>query len=197
MRALPLLLCLLTACGGSEGAGGGSAGGGSAGGGSGSAGGGSAETDAGVPDGGTDAGRPDAGSSDAGAAFDTSLAGLQAFFQSKAYQAWPSEPAPHPSTGPHGGNVRTWVNPTLEASLDSNATSHPIGSVTVKELYGSGTTTVTGVAIDVKDTDGGWVFFEGFAPSFTGYYYRGTNNLCGNCHSAGRDYVLTTAAAIQ
>ncbi|MBX7097462.1 MAG: hypothetical protein K1X89_07110 [Myxococcaceae bacterium] len=171
-RALQLTVVLLTACG--------------------------VATEPGPGDSGLrDAGGADAGERlDAGAPLDTSEAGLVAFFKTQGYRAWRAEAAPHPSAGPHSGQVRTFVNDALSASLQAGASSHPRGSVAVKELLDAAGTTLTGVAIDVKGEDGTWVFLEGFAPSFTGYYYRGTQNLCGNCHRAGQDFVLTSKGAL-
>ncbi|MCU0701115.1 MAG: hypothetical protein MUC96_31790 [Myxococcaceae bacterium] len=122
---------------------------------------------------------------------------IVSFAQRRAYAPWPAEAAPHLSTGPHGGRVRTWVNPVLAESLEAGNTSHPIGSIAVKELYGSGTgTTITGWAVDVKDVDGTWVFFEGFTPALNQFFFRGTGNLCSNCHRAGVDQVLTPPSAL-
>lgn len=42
---------------------------------------------------------------------------------------------PHVSDGPHFGNVRTFINPTLLDALTRNAPDHPIGAATIKELY--------------------------------------------------------------
>ncbi|MBL9043365.1 MAG: hypothetical protein JNM83_17260 [Myxococcales bacterium] len=74
---------------------------------------------------------------------DNSAAGLTAFVKAGSYKSWKAEPAIHASTGPHGGNVRTYVNSLLYASLKAGNVSHPKGSIVVKELYGSGTTTLT------------------------------------------------------
>ena len=129
---------------------------------------------------------------------DTSAAGLTAFVKSGAYKSWKAEPAVHDSAGPHGGKVRSYVNGVFYASLKAGNTEHPRGSIVVKELYGSSTTTVTGHAVDVKDeATGEWVFYEGFAPSYGNpYYYRGTSNFCANCHQrANNDYMLTPATA--
>jgi Cytochrome P460 len=133
-----------------------------------------------------------------GERLDTSAAGLTAFVKSGAYKSWKAEPAVHDSAGPHGGKVRSYVNDVFYASLKAGNTEHPRGSIVVKELYGSSTTTVTGHAVDIKDeATGEWVFYEGFAPSYgTPYYYRGTSNFCANCHQrANNDYMLTPAAA--
>ena len=146
-----------------------------------------------MPDGGAgafDSGfvEPDAGKPDAGA-LDHSAAGLIAFVKSGRYQSWRAEAAVHASTGPHGGNVRTWVNDVLYASLKAGNTTHPPGSVAVKELYGTSTTQVTGHAIDAKDAQGTWFFLEAFAPSYASpYYFSGTSSFCAGCHSAGPDF---------
>jgi hypothetical protein len=68
----------------------------------------------------------------------------------------------------------------------------------VKELYGNGTTTVTGWAVAVKtgvrsDDGAGWYWYEvlstraGASPVADG---NGVS-LCTGCHAGGKDYVLT------
>lgn len=129
---------------------------------------------------------------------DVSPAALKSFVKSGAYLQWRAEPAKHPSAGPHGGSVRTFVNASLYTSMVAGNAVHPVGSIVVKELYGNGST-VIGHAVDVKDEKGTWVFYEGFTSNDyeNPYYFTGTNNLCGNCHAGGTDYVLTSAAALQ
>ncbi len=129
-----------------------------------------------------------------GGSLPTTLAELQAFARSGAYLGWAAEPAPHASKGPHGGTVRTFVNPPLHQSLKSGEPLHPAGSVVVKELRSG--EQLTGYAIDVKRSDGEWVFYEGFLPSLDQYFFVGTSNLCGNCHRPGSDFVLTAASAL-
>lgn len=134
---------------------------------------------------------PDGGTPSPDAGLDHSAAGLTAFVRSGGHAGWRAENAVHPSTGPHGGNVRSFVNELLYASLKAGNTTHPPGSAVVKELYGSGTTAVTGYAMDVKDSQGTWFFFEAFAPSYSNpYYYSGTTNFCASCHAAGPDFYL-------
>ncbi len=65
------------------------------------------------------------------------------------YRGWPSEPAPHASAGPHGEQVRTFTNPPLFDSLKQGASSHPVGSIVVKELFTQGR--ITGWAINWKE----------------------------------------------
>lgn len=117
------------------------------------------------------------------------------FARTGEHRAWPSEEAPHASTGPHG-RVRTFVNPLLFDSLRSDATSHPAGSIAIKELF-DGSDKLTGYAIDWKPEDGRWRFFEGFEPAYDEYFFEGTENLCANCHRPGKDFVLTPVSALQ
>ncbi len=125
----------------------------------------------------------------------TSLAALQRFVRAGAYAGWSAEPRPHQSAGPHGGLVRTFVNPLLRESLAAHATAHPPGSIVVKELFSGDQ--IRGYAIDVKRADGEWVFLEGFLPSLDQYFFTGTSNLCGNCHRAGVDFVLTPSGSFE
>ncbi len=143
----------------------------------------------GAPAGGPPGGTGDGGTSTDGG-IDVSRNGLVQFALSGQHRAWKAEPAVHASSGPHG-KVRTFLNDVLNDSLKANNATHPNGSIAVKEIYDSAGTTVRGYAVDVKDPQTGeWVFFEGFAPGYDDYYFRGTSNLCGNCHAGGRDYVL-------
>ncbi|MFN8643751.1 MAG: hypothetical protein U0802_19610 [Candidatus Binatia bacterium] len=99
--------------------------------------------------------------------------------------------APHPSAGPHGGRVRTFLNPALFASLDAGNGQHPAGAATVKELYLSGEN-VRGWAVAVKlradsDQGRGWYWFEDFG---SGSPFEGVGlAACTGCHSAGRDFI--------
>lgn len=133
---------------------------------------------------------------DGGMALDLSKGGLAAFVKERKYTGWKAEPAVHQSTGPHGGNVRTYANDALYDALKNSTGDFPSGSVTVKELYASDGVTITGHAVDAKQ-NGEWVFYEGFTSDDykAPYYFRGTGNLCSNCHSSGRDFFLTPAAS--
>ena len=134
---------------------------------------------------------------DAGTALDHSSAGLIAFVRAGSYRTWKAEAAIHASTGPHGGNVRTFVNDVMHASLKAGNPTHPPGSIAVKELYGSGTTTLTGYAIDAKAPNGTWFFLEAFAPSYSNpYYFEGTSNFCASCHAGGPDYYASPISAL-
>jgi hypothetical protein len=125
---------------------------------------------------------------------DTSQQGLIAFAQSGAYLCWTAEPAVHPSAGPHASTgVRTFFNDKLTASLAAGNTTHPKGSIVIKELYDS--SGIMGYATDLKISDGTgagtWLFSELFLPSGNGYYGV-ANGTCTGCHQGGTDYVLTS-----
>jgi hypothetical protein len=121
----------------------------------------------------------------------TETAALQAWLGAGAYRGWEAESGPHPSAGPHGGMVRTFLNPALFASLSAGDAQHPAGAAAVKELYFTGET-VRGWAVMVKlqadsDRGRGWYWFEDFGSGapFAGVGLGG----CTGCHSAGRDFV--------
>ncbi len=111
-----------------------------------------------------------------------------------SYKSWAAESKVHMSTGPHGGNVRTYVNAALFSSLEAGNAMHPQGAATVKELYGGGVDTITGYAVMVKvapDSAGGegWYWYERVGGTT---YADGTGvGLCSGCHVGGADYVLT------
>lgn len=134
---------------------------------------------------------------DGGTALDTSRSGMTSFAKAKSYSSWKAEPAVHSSAGPHGGKVRTYVNDVMYDSLKNGSGEFPEGSITVKELYADDGVTLDGHAVNAKH-DAQWVFYEGFTSDDyqSPYYFRGTDNLCSNCHKTGRDYFLTPAASV-
>jgi len=121
----------------------------------------------------------------------TSGAALLPWLQAGRYLDWPSESAIHPSTGPHFGNVRVYLNDVLFDSLEQGLDEHPAGAVAVKELYGSGSEP-RGWSVMVKAQDqsaggDGWYWYERFGSTTfaDGFGIRG----CTVCHSLGKDYV--------
>jgi len=122
----------------------------------------------------------------------TTPASLDTWLADGAYLAWAAESGPHPSAGPHFGEVRTYVDPLLAGSLSAGSDEHPLGATAVKELYGDGTE-VRGYSVMVKigqGTDGAsWYWYE----VYDGVVYgdgRG-DRTCTGCHRPGTDYVLT------
>ena len=116
------------------------------------------------------------------------------FLEGGEYLGFAAESAAHPSAGPHFGNVRTFVNPTLAESLANGATSHPAGAAAVKELYGNGTE-VLGWSVWVKleeDSAGGAGIY--WYELYDGSLYADGpgESLCTGCHSSGVDFYRGT-----
>jgi hypothetical protein len=127
---------------------------------------------------------------------DTSEAGITAFVRDGLYREWLAEPAPRDSVRSHGPKVRVFFNDVLAGSMRAGNATHPVGSITVKELYESDGKTLRGHALDVKVAEGTgkdtWVFYEGFGPGYDDNYYGRAHSTCHGCHAdGGRDYVLT------
>ncbi|WAS98581.1 hypothetical protein [Nannocystis punicea] len=119
---------------------------------------------------------------------------LEAWLAGGAYRSWPAESTVHASAGPHGGNVRTFVNPALADSLAAANVMHPQDAATVKELYGGGTDEIVGYAVMVKlapdsASGDGWYWYERL--DVTVYADDTGVKLCTGCHGSGSDYVLT------
>lgn len=119
---------------------------------------------------------------------------LEAWLAGGAYKSWAVESKVHPSTGPHGGNVRTYVNQIAFASLMAQNAEHPQDAATVKELYGAGTDTIIGYAVSLKTqptSNGGatWYWYE--RVNDTTYGGDLGVGLCTGCHGGGADYILT------
>jgi hypothetical protein len=119
---------------------------------------------------------------------------LEQWLAAGNYRDWPAESQVHASEGPHGGNVRTYINDALAESLAGAAAMHPQGAATVKELYGGGTDTIVGYAVMVKlapdsESGDGWYWYERLNATV---YADGTGvGLCTSCHVGGADYILT------
>lgn len=154
------------------------------------------------PAGTTDATAPPTTGDDTGAPGSppTEEAALAAWLAAGHYKGWPSESGPHPSTGPHFGDVRTFLNPALLDSLEAGNDAHPKGAAAVKELYGGGVD-VKGWSVAIKDFDNstmqtagdGWYWYE----HYDGNAYASSfgAGLCVGCHAAGdpnfKDHILT------
>lgn len=119
---------------------------------------------------------------------------LEVWLAGGAYKQWAVESQVHASTGPHGGNVRTYVNAIALGSLAAQAAEHPQDAATVKELYGDSMDTLIGYAVMRKtapQSQGGatWYWYERIDATV----YGGSLDvpLCTGCHGGGADYILT------
>lgn len=124
----------------------------------------------------------------------TSLTALDEWLAAEHYLEWLAEPQPHPSQGPHFGQVRTFFNTALATSLQSNALVHPEGSAAVKELFGSDSS-IQGYSVMLKvqadsANGAGWFFYEVYqGTTFANSAGAGT---CAGCHSGGVDFIRTS-----
>lgn len=122
----------------------------------------------------------------------TNGAELLPWLQSGEYLDWIAESAVHPSAGPHGGNVRTFVNTALFESLTAGSAVHPIDAAAVKELYYDGVDVVGwAVIVKVAPGEGGdaWYWYERVGNSV--YADDIAVPLCFECHEIGVDQVRT------
>jgi hypothetical protein len=117
---------------------------------------------------------------------------LSSWLEDEPYVAWEAESSIHPSTGPHFGNVRTWINDATAAGLEAGDAELEVGAATVKELYGDGQTRrgwSVSVKIEAGAGGGGWYWYE----LYDGDVLADGQGLsvCVGCHEAGTDSVLT------
>lgn len=132
-----------------------------------------------------------------GGAVPTSGADIFPWLQAKEYANFAAESGQHASTGPHGGNVRTFLNPILFDALSSGSTNFPVGTAAVKELWGNGSK-LLGWAVFVKTqadsaAGNGFYWYEVYSATDPSNPVADGNGvgLCSGCHSNGTDYFLT------
>lgn len=119
---------------------------------------------------------------------------LFAYLQARSYEGFAAEPAVHASAGPHG-QVRSFFNASLAASLTAGDSAHAVGAATVKELHSN--QGLEGWAVMVKTGDGAsasdWYFYEVFSTTDSSEIAADGNGvaLCANCHGGGTDFILT------
>lgn len=119
------------------------------------------------------------------------------WLQAGNYMGFKAESAIHASTGPHGMNVRTFLNPTLFDALTAGSTNFPIGSAAVKELWGNGSK-LLGWAVTVKvqadsANGAGFYWYENYSTTDpSSPVADGTGvGLCTGCHSNGKDFFMS------
>lgn len=124
---------------------------------------------------------------------DTSLSGIKQFLADTLYKNWTSESSVHASSV--HGQVKSYFNSTLLATLRTGTSPHAVGSVSVKEIYNSSGTELIGHAFMQKVSAGtggsSWLWYEAVGSS-TPTFGEG-HSSCVSCHSAGIDYVRSSA----
>jgi hypothetical protein len=123
-----------------------------------------------------------------------SVDALETWLAGGAYKQWAVESQVHPSSGPHAGNVRTYVNAIALQSLADGNLEHPQDAATVKELYGGGFDEIIGYAVSLKtaplsEAGATWYWYERIQN--TTYGGELGTPLCTGCHGGGADYILT------
>jgi len=125
-------------------------------------------------------------------------ADLMGWLVSGGHKGWVCESAVHRSAqGPNG--VRIYVNDLLAASLTSGDSEHPVGAMSVRELYEDDLLTPHGFAVAIKTRSGfepadNWFWLEVFGleadsqPIIAEHAAPG----CMDCHSEGRDFIRST-----
>ena len=124
---------------------------------------------------------------------DTSKEGILVFLKSKDYQDWRGDSAFR--TSEEHGKIKIFFNAKLEKSLEDDKGEHPVGSLSVKEIYKG--SVLDGYAIMGKHKAGSgkdtWFFYEvkGGAPDFDEVtaYDIGAPSDCADCHKAGKDFL--------
>lgn len=138
---------------------------------------------------------PEADANGASEDLPTNADALFAYLQAGTYEGFAAEPAVHASVGPHG-QVRSFFNASLAASLTAGDSTHAAGAASVKELHSS--EGLEGWAVMVKTGDGAsandWYFYEVFSTTDSSETVADGNGvaLCANCHSGGTDFILTS-----
>lgn len=112
------------------------------------------------------------------------------------YRNFKSDARVHPSSsGPAvHGDVKIFFNDKLATSMEQGSKSHPVGSLSVKELYKEGELIGWALALKSKEDDGkgnGWYWYELLSttdPSNPVAASLGNVN-CTGCHASGRDFI--------
>ncbi len=145
---------------------------------------------------------PTAETPDVNSAVPTDVEELFSYLKAGSYKKFEAqESSSHPSRGPHtnpGWPVRVFLDPTVNASLETGSKSHPIGSSIVKEMFDD-EGGLQGWAVMVKTHDDsaggkGWFWYETTSTTSAANPVAAGNGvqLCQGCHFIGKDFVLTT-----
>jgi hypothetical protein len=128
---------------------------------------------------------------DDGAEIELNPAAIRAYVVRGDYKSWLAEPAVHDRTqnSPHGA-VRVFWNRVGADALRGAATTLPMGSMIVKELYQGDGATLAGYATMTKHEPDKWLWWEAFSGNLDSPAAFGVDHrTCVGCHGQGRDYV--------
>ncbi len=125
---------------------------------------------------------------------------LEAFLDRAEHRGFAKESGPHPSAGPHFGDVVAYVSPKLEESLAGGNTTHPVGAGAVKELFGrGGGTEPIGYTVYVKVRQGAGAESYYWYERFDGNQFANgvAEGVCVGCHSGGEDEVVLSPYPLE
>ncbi len=114
----------------------------------------------------------------------------------KKYAGFASDSGIHPSTsGPAvHGDVKIFFNKKLADSMAVGNASHPVGSMSVKELYKDGNHYGWALSLKTKEDDGkgnGWYWYENLSLTDSSKPVAASlgDKSCVGCHAPGRDFI--------
>lgn len=114
----------------------------------------------------------------------------------KKYKDFKAESAVHPSSsGPAvHGDVKIFVNDKLDESMQAGNKTHPLGSMSVKELYKDGAHIGWALSLKSKEDDGkgnGWYWYEILSTTDSSQPVAASlgNVNCVGCHAPGNDFI--------
>ena len=114
----------------------------------------------------------------------------------KNYRDFPSDARIHASSaGPAvHGDVKIFFNEKLADSMAAGNKSHPIGSMSVKELYEDENLIGWALSLKAKEDDGkgnGWYWYEVLSTTDSKNPVAASlgNSNCIGCHAPGRDFI--------
>lgn len=118
-----------------------------------------------------------------------------AWLNKKEYANWHHEAEVHRSKAASShGDVKIFYNDKLDASVEADSETHPIGSICVKELYKEGNHIGWALSFKAREDDGkghGWYWYEntsltdGSNPVAASF----GNSKCVGCHKSGKDFI--------
>lgn len=118
------------------------------------------------------------------------------WLKNRNYQNFESDSRIHASSaGPAvHGDVKIFFNKKLADSMRAGNQSHPLGSMSVKELYKDGTLTGWALSLKSKEDDGkgnGWYWYEVLSTEDGSKPVAASlgHTLCTGCHSPGNDFI--------
>lgn len=136
------------------------------------------------------------------AAIPTDTTDLFTWLKKKTYSQWYSNTSIHQSVGPHG-NVKSYYNPTLEASYKNGKAEFPIGVAAVKEVYDSNNALAGWVVLEKtkmtqNERDGWFFYWKDSIKDPTQYKVADWGvAACADCHEKGHNMMMMSGYPLK